>query len=148
MAGLIANLPTPRYLWSEEERARREIVSFLDEDARISAQWGSLLNQASRDRVTFDQLAGRIEDQVAAQYADSFEQLARVQVSPAIPSAPTLTALREYAELRRDASRDLVEGLRAHDPERIRESLEKARQAVPQADSRKPRKPETPARQP
>jgi rhomboid protease GluP len=37
--------------------------------------------------------------------------------------------LRDYAEHRLDASRTLVEGLRARNPEQIREALEMAREA-------------------
>ncbi len=130
VGALLLNLPAPRYRWSEEQRAQREILAFLDEDARISAQWGSLLDQARRREETFDALAGRIEDQVAAPYEDSFEQLANLQVSRAVPSAPALMALREYARIRRDASRELVEGLRTQDMDKVRESLESARRAV------------------
>jgi rhomboid protease GluP len=37
--------------------------------------------------------------------------------------------LRQYAERRRDASRALAEGLRAHKPQQIRDALEMAEQA-------------------
>jgi rhomboid protease GluP len=133
---LIANIPAPRYRWSEEVRAQEEIGAFLGEDARISARWSAILGRARQEGASFDQLAGQIEAQITDQYDDSFEQLAQVHISPAAPSAPTLTALREYAELRRDASRALVEGLRANDPQQIRESLEKARQAAERANTR------------
>jgi rhomboid protease GluP len=126
---LITSIPAPRYRWSEEKQARAEISEFLGEDARISARWGDLLGHAREDGASFDQLAGRIDAEVASQYAESFEQLARLRLSPAAPAFPALEILRHYAELRRDASRALVEGLRANDPERIREALELARQA-------------------
>ena len=127
---LIVFLPAPRYRWSEEVRAQEQISSFLGEDARISARWDAILGRARDQSASFDQLAGQIEAQVANQYEGSFEQLSRLRVNPALPSAATLSALREYAEQRRDASRALVEGLRANDPDQIRESLQDARQAV------------------
>ena len=127
---LIVLIPAPRYRWSDELRAQEQISEFLGEDARISARWGAILGRARGEEASFDQLAGQIETQVASQYEGSFEQLSRLRVNPALPSAPTLAALRDYAEQRRDASRALVEGLRANDPEQIRESLQDARQAA------------------
>ncbi|TXT16268.1 MAG: rhomboid-like protein, partial [bacterium] len=69
-------------------------------------------------------------------YEASFEHLARLRLDPDAPSAPALAALREYAETRRDAARDLVDALRAHDPERVREALDRASGAATQAASR------------
>lgn len=129
VAGLAANIPAPRYRWSEEQQARGQIGQFLGADARLSARWGAILGQARREGGSFDELAGRLEAEVSSPYEDSFEQLARLHLSPAAPSAPALAALREYAEIRRDAARALVDALRAHDPERAREALEMAREA-------------------
>lgn len=129
VAGLAANIPAPRYRWSEEQQARGQIGQFLGADARLSARWGAILGQARREGGSFDELAGRLEAEVSSPYEDSFEQLARLHLSPAAPSAPALAALREYAETRRDAARALVDALRAHDPERAREALEMAREA-------------------
>jgi rhomboid protease GluP len=126
---LTANIPAPRYRWSEELQARSGIGKFLGADARLSARWGAIIGQARRQGMSFDELAGRLEAEVTSPYEDSFEQLARLHLSPAAPSAPALAALREYAEIRRDAARALVEALRANDPERIREALELAREA-------------------
>jgi rhomboid protease GluP len=126
---LTANIPAPRYRWSEELQARGGIGQFLGADARLSARWGAIIGQARRQGMSFDELAGRLEAEVTSPYEDSFEQLARLHLSPAAPSAPALAALREYAEIRRDAARALVEALRANDPERIREALELAREA-------------------
>jgi rhomboid protease GluP len=133
LALLISNIPAARYRWSEELLARGEISEFLGEDARISARWGAILGRAHKENATFDDLAGRIESEVSSPYAQSFEQLARLHLSAAAPSAAALESLRSYAELRRDASRALVEGLRANDPVRIRAALELATQAPQQA---------------
>ena len=62
-------------------------------------------------------------------YEESFEHLSHILPNPAMPSAATLEMLRHYAELRRDASRALVEGLRTHNPGQIRKALEKAQQS-------------------
>jgi len=136
LLGLTASIPAPRYRWSEELQARGGIGQFLGADARLSARWGAIIGQARRQGMSFDELAGRLEAEVTSPYEDSFEQLARLHLSPAAPSAPVLAALREYAEIRRDAARALVEALRANDPERVREALEMAREAPGAARSR------------
>jgi len=134
---LIINIPAPAYRWSEEVQARSEIIEFIGEDARISARWGAILNHARQAPASFDEVAGRIESEVSSPYAESFEQLSKLHLSPAAPSAAALASLREYAELRRDASRELVEGLRAKDMNRVRGALEMATQ-MPHASDQKP----------
>lgn len=124
LALLIGNIPEPRYRWSEELQARSEINEFIGEDARINARMAAILGRARGDGATFNELAGRIENEVGNPYAESFENLARLQLSPAAPSAATLETLRYYAELRRDASRALIEGLRSNNTEQIRKALE------------------------
>jgi rhomboid protease GluP len=136
LALLITHIPAPRYRWSEEMLARGEISEFIGEDARISARWGAILSRAHEESTTFDDLAGRIESEVSSPYAQSFEQLTKLNLSTAAPSAAALESLRSYAELRRDASRALVEGLRAKDLARIRKALELATQAPQQVGNK------------
>ena len=131
--GLIAQLPAPRYRLGEELRARAAINQFLAQDRRISQQWESLLGQGQNARLSFDQLAGRIDDNVTTPYQQSFEQLASLHLDAGAPSAQTLEILRAYAALRTDASQALAEGLRDRDAGKIRRALEAARQAPEQA---------------
>lgn len=126
---LITRIPAPAYLWSEELLARKEIGQFLHDDAAISQAWQKILEEGKRGGVSFEELAGRIDASVAGPYEESFEQLSHIPPNPAMPSATTLETLRHYAERRRDASRALAEGLRAHKPEQIRDALEMARQS-------------------
>lgn len=127
----IMNIPAPRYRWSDELNARKEIAAFLREDVAIANNWQVLLTQQQRRNVdsTFNQLAGEIENNVASRYEDTFEQISQVHVDSAAPSAATLAALREYAALRRDASRIMVEGLRAHDQGKIKAAVELAKKS-------------------
>lgn len=127
--GLIAQLPAPSYRLGEELRAREAINQFLAQDQRISQQWESLLGQGQEERLSFDQLAGRIDDNVTTPYQQSFEQLAGLHLDAGAPSAQTLEILRAYAALRTDASQALAEGLRGRDAKKIRQALEAARQA-------------------
>jgi rhomboid protease GluP len=131
MALMVANMPAPPYRWSEEQKAREEIIAFLGTESRLSAQWQQLMDQARQGELSFDQLAGQIESQIATPYENSFEQLSRLHLDPAAPSASTLAALRHYTESRRDISRALAEGLRTRDPGLVSQSLEQGRQGFP-----------------
>lgn len=115
LALVIINIPPPPYRWSEEQRVRLAIRAFMGEDAQLNAQWRELQGRARQGEVTFDELAGQIESRIAEPYENSFEQLSRLHLDAGAPSAPTLAALREYAENRRDATRGLVERLRARE---------------------------------
>jgi rhomboid protease GluP len=143
VAALIAVIPAPKYRWSEETQARGEIQDFLGEDATITARWQAILDEGRRGRLSFDELAGSIETDVADRYEASFEELSALKLSGAAPSAATLDALRQYAEQRRDASRALAEGLRARDAGQIRKAMEQAAQAAGHA-SPKGQPPKTP----
>lgn len=126
---LAMHIPAPGYRWSEETLARQEISQFLREDEAINAAWREILKDEQRRGASFDELAGRVDQAIADPYEQSFEQLSHLKLNPALPSAATVESLRRYAELRRNASRALVEGLRARDPEQIRDALELARRA-------------------
>ena len=146
IAVLIVAIPAPRYRWSEELMARNEISDFIGQDRQLVRRWQALIGDAQRGGASFDELAGRIENEIAAPYQQGFDDLSELQLSPSAPSAPTLSALRQYAEARRDASRALVDGLRAHDMAAVRDALEAASRAgspAPQSPS-----PHTPAARP
>jgi rhomboid protease GluP len=135
---MVIGIPSPRYRWSEEVMAREEIQAFIGEDQRLARQWMRLLGDAQKSGATFDDLAGRIESEVALPYQESFEDLSEIRLSPEAPSAAALENLRRYAETRRDASRALVEGLRAHDMERVRDALEQVSRPAEPAPAPKP----------
>ncbi|MCZ4313258.1 rhomboid family intramembrane serine protease [Comamonadaceae bacterium G21597-S1] len=126
---LVVNIPAPSYRLGEELRARQAISQFLQQDQRISQQWETILGQGQKDKLSFDQLAGRIDDTVTTPYQQSFEQLSGLHLDAAAPSAPALEALRAYAARRTDASQAMAEGLRDRDAEKFRKALESARQA-------------------
>jgi rhomboid protease GluP len=126
---LIGRIPAPAYLWSQELLARKEIGQFLHDDAAISQAWQNILEEGKRGNISFEELAGRIDTAVSDPYEESFEHLSHIPPNPAMPSAAALATLRHYAERRRDASRALSEGLRAHKPEQIRDALEMAKQS-------------------
>ena len=145
IAVLISQAPRPAYRWSEELQARKEIGDFLRDDIAITNTWQGILDEGAHGNISFEEMAGRIDAAVGDRYEKSFEQLAHSPHDPDLPSAPTVDKLRQYAERRRDASRALAEGLRAHKTEQIRDALEIAKQ-IPQlnasgsSDDRKPEK--------
>ena len=126
---LVTHIPAPTYRMGEELRARQAIRAFMLEDQRISQRWDDILASGRKDPVTFEELAGRIDTGVTADYLESFEQLSALSLGAGAPSAQTLEALRNYAALRGGASHALAEGLRAKDPVKIRQALESARSA-------------------
>ena len=128
-AALVWRLPEPSYRLGEEQKARVAIQQFLAEDQRVSRRWGSLLAGGSRNGQSFDELAGHIDNDVAAVYERSFEQLLAAQPGGAAPSVPQIEMLQSYANQRAEAARELSQGLRGQNPAQIRQALEHARTA-------------------
>lgn len=120
---LVSHVPVPAYRWSEEVTVRNGVDKFLRDDAAISRAWQDLLNERARDGASFEDLSGRIDAAISDRYEESFEQMSRFPINPALPSANALKLLRQYAEMRRDASHSMAEGLRSKDPNKIREAL-------------------------
>ncbi len=129
IAALVSSVPKPRYPWTDEQLARGEIREFLGEDMKASARLRALLSEKGAAGASFDQLAGRIEAEVVHSYEQSFEQLSGLHINPDVPSAATLERLRHYAEIRRDATQALAEGIREQDPRIVRDALEAVRRA-------------------
>jgi rhomboid protease GluP len=129
LAVLVIEIPAPRYRLGEELQAREAIREFLDHDRRIGARWQSIFEDGRSRGQSFDELAGRIDTDVAREYQSSFEQLSALNLDPAAPSAAALEILRNYAALRGDASHDLADALRDQDESRVRDALESMRRA-------------------
>jgi rhomboid protease GluP len=149
LAVLATHLPAPAYDWSDELAARGEIGHFLGTDAALSSRWQDIFDAGRRQKMSFDELAARIDSEVAEPYGASFEQLVAVPLDPRAPSARTLAALKRYAELRRDAAHDLAVGLRTGDAGRIEQALTQAQAAKALAqDLATPGKPDRPSQPP
>ena len=129
VAVLVFHIPAPDYRWQEELQARTEVREFIAADERISKRWQAILNAGSRRDASFEQLAGRIESDVALEYQPSFEQLSALNLDPAAPSAVSVEVLKKYAQLRSEAAHELAEGLRTNDRRRIDRALDMARRA-------------------
>lgn len=129
VAVMVSQMPQPAYRWREEKQIRQEIGEFLQEDAAITRAWESVLQQGRRSGASIDEVADLVESVVAERYEHSFEELSALPQDPGLPSAQAAEHWTRYAEQRRDASREMVEGLRARDPVRIQQALERARQS-------------------
>lgn len=125
----IVNLPAPRYLWSAETAAREEIDQFLREEASIGEEWSALVARGNQRELSFEELATRLDTDIATRYERSFDALSRLPVNPEIPSAAVIRLLRGYADIRREESHVLAEGLRSGDPSRIDRARELRKEA-------------------
>lgn len=127
---MLTHLPAPAYRWRDELRTRQEISEFMHEDAVISRAWNQLLYRGQSGRLTFEEIALQLDNEVVHPYEASFEELSALPSDPSLPSAQTLDQVLHYAQQRRDASRALVEGLRLRDRERVEQALEMARRSA------------------
>lgn len=126
---MVSQIPPPAYRWRDEQQIRQEIGEFLQEDAAISRAWDSMLQQGRQNQASIDEVADLVESVVAERYQRSFEELTALPQDPALPSAQAAEHWARYAEQRRDASREMVEGLRARDSARFQKALDQARQS-------------------
>jgi len=126
---LVAVIPAPSYRWKEELQTRAEIRAFLRHDELIRERWQSILDTGSREATSFEGLAQRLESSVTQEYLESFEQLSALNLDPSAPSAFRLDLLKRYAQRRAADAHSLAEALRMNDRKRIRDALERARQA-------------------
>ena len=67
-----------------------------------------------------------VESRVVSGYERSFEQLLEAAPHSEVPCGDRLAVIRQYAQERATASREMVEGLRANDPLRIRKAAQQA----------------------
>ncbi|MBT3068287.1 rhomboid family intramembrane serine protease [Rhodoferax sp. U11-2br] len=139
---LLQRLPEPRYLMGNEMRARAAIQQFLNADRLATAQWGSILAKGRQQGVSFDELAGNIDNRVTRLYVHSFEQLMAADPGPEAPSARTLEALQDYASARAQASHEMAQDLRSKNFGKINKALTR-----PPALPRPPPAMQAPARQ-
>jgi rhomboid protease GluP len=126
---LAARIPAPSYDWSDEQLARDEIRHFVASESGIVQHWNALLAEGRRGGLSFEELASRIDSEVAGRYEESFEHLSSMRIDPRVPSMPAIDRLRDYAGQRRDASQELAAALRTGDAQRIRRAVAKARSA-------------------
>jgi rhomboid protease GluP len=129
---LTGHIPPPSYVFHEEIIARDAIQRFTLADQHFRQQWAEILNPRSASGSSFEALAGRVESTVGVGYEKSFDQLVAATPGSSVPSAAALGEMQAYALEQAQTTRELVAGLRARDPQKIRDAL---RQAQSQAAS-------------
>jgi rhomboid protease GluP len=130
---LAHHIPPPSYVFHEELTARDAIQRFTLADQHFRQQWAEILNTPSAKRLSFEDLAGRVESTVTVGYERSFDQLVAATPGSPVPSATALGEMQAYALEQAQATRELVEGLRANDPQKIRDAVNQAQNRPPPA---------------
>ena len=123
LAALVLHIPQPKYLFGEELRARAAIEQFVNTDRALRERYETLVGSGLKGAASFDAVAGGIDGNVAAGYERSFEQLQAASPNSDAPSAQTLQQLQSYANAQAQAARDVAQGFRSKDPERIKKAL-------------------------
>jgi rhomboid protease GluP len=138
LLALFASISPPLYRYQEELRARAAIQRFAAEEQVRAARWGALLSTGGGSEASFDQLAGTLDNEIAASYLHSFYQLSAADPDTPAPSKDTLLKLQSYAAKRSKAAHALAQGLRKRDAGQISDALSQARNAAPQASAPAP----------
>jgi rhomboid protease GluP len=123
IALLVLRLPEPLYRYGEEIQVRNAIQSYVQQDIATQQQWNTLLQTGPASGLSFNQIAGRVDSDIAPAYARSFEQLMQVRPTTAVPSAQQLVQLQTYAAQRAEAAHELADSLRSNDAQTIRRLL-------------------------
>lgn len=135
---LLASLPKPKYRWSEEVQVRREIAEFMREEQAIKRSWLDIIDESKQEGATFDELAGQIDSAIGDRYEGSFDELSKLPLDPALPSASALENILEYVQHRRDATRALADELRAKSDGTAQPKREEPKRDEPQQESAPP----------
>jgi rhomboid protease GluP len=115
-AVLLLRLPEPSYRFGEELQVRSAIQNFLELDRKTTRQFNALVIEGPSEGLTFEQIAGKIDSEVAGVYAQSFEQLLQAQPTTHVPSQPQLDELQRYAAERAEKAREAAAALRQQAP--------------------------------
>jgi rhomboid protease GluP len=132
---LISHIPPPSYVFHEELAARDAIQRFTLADQNFRQQWAEILNRPSTSRLSFEALAGRVESTLMVGYQQSFDQLVAATPDSPVPSAAVLGELQSYAYEQAQTTREFVEGLRANDPQKIRDAARQVQSRTQSAAS-------------
>lgn len=140
VGGLVTHIPKPSYRWSEEVAAHQEIREFIAREAGIQTSWQQIVNDARLNTESPLELAERIEREISAPYADSFEQLSQLKLDPAAPSAAQIESLLNYSEKRRDRAQAAANQLRARSLFGPKRAAPSGPAFIPQGNTAAPRR--------
>jgi rhomboid protease GluP len=131
IGGLTRHIPAPSYVFHEEIAAQDAIQQFALADQQFRRQWDEILTAPSTTHLSFEALAGRVESTLAVGYSRSFDQLVAATPGASVPSSGALGDMQAYAFEQVQTTRELMEGLRAKDPQKIRDAVLQAQRLRP-----------------
>lgn len=109
---LLTHLPTPKYRWQQELAIQKQVQKLTQIDQQAQQKWRQIMLEGREGTVSFDDMAARIDAQVATPYEESFEKLSALAEDPKLPSAALLEQAKAYALQRSEASKAAAEQLR------------------------------------
>lgn len=112
IAILLTHLPEPKYRWHEELAIRKQVQKFNLTDQQASRKWNKLMLEGREGSISFDELATKIDEEVANSYEESFEKLSALPDDPNLPSAALLEQAKAYALKRSEDSKAAADKLR------------------------------------
>lgn len=130
---LVRHIPAPIYVFHEEIAAQDAIQRFALADQQFRRQWDEIMTAPSARQLSFEALAGRVESTLVVGYARSFDQLVAAAPGSPVPSAGALGDMQAYAFEQVQATRELADGLRAKDPQKIRDAVRQVQRLRPPA---------------
>lgn len=109
---LLTHLPEPKYRWHEEQAIRKQVQKFNLIDQQANRKWNAIMLEGREGSVSFDDLATKIDEEVANSYEESFEKLSSLPDDPNLPSAALLEQAKAYALKRSEDSKAAADKLR------------------------------------
>lgn len=109
---LLFHLPAPKYRWHQELAIQKQLQNLSLVDQLAQRKWRQIMLEGREGSVSFDEMATRIDAQVATPYEDSFDKLSALPDDPSLPSAALLEQAKAYALERSEASKAAADQLR------------------------------------
>lgn len=109
---LLIHLPVPKYRWQQEVAIQKQLQKLNMIDQQAQRKWQQIMLEGRAGSVSFDEMATRIDAQVATPYEESFEKLSALPDDPKLPSAALLEEAKAYTLRRSEASKAAADQLR------------------------------------
>ena len=115
-------VPPPAYDFAMEQRMRKEVARFAEEEATVLESWKRIADQRKAGALSDAGMADRLEAEAVGPWEAARKRLESVHLSEGSPSRERFALLLRYAELRRDTARLIVEALREQDRAKMRQA--------------------------
>ncbi|MFV1921109.1 MAG: rhomboid family intramembrane serine protease [Methylotenera sp.] len=112
IALLLTHLPPPKYKWSDELALRNAISALIFENQAINRNWLELIQESKDGHLSFEELAGKIDNSITQPYEESFSKLSQLPNDPNLPSAKSLENWLLITEQKKNSAEALANKLR------------------------------------